>query len=101
MATDNSDYKRGEMEVTAHKHTFGGFMNWTVYGGSMVALVVIYPTLVFGAKMAWAPALFVTLVVGILLGMGLKLKGGWYAGVIATALFIAVLTMVIGGFAGA
>ena len=47
MAAGNSDYTHGEMEVTAQEGTFKGFMGMTMYGGALVALIVIMPTLVF------------------------------------------------------
>ncbi len=100
MASGHSDYVRGEMEVVAHKETFGGFMNWTIYGGAAVALVVIYPTLIFGVGLSWPISLVVTIILGILMGMGLKLKGGWYASLMGTAIFVAIASAVVKMLAG-
>lgn len=100
MAGQNSDYQRGTMGVDGHKKTFGGFMGIMVYGGAALALTVIYPTLVFGVKMGWLPALIATLVVGVLLGLGLKLKGGWYAGMIASAVPVAAASAIIAAIHG-
>ncbi len=85
MGSGHSDYVHGEMDVEDHKGTFGGFMNWTIYGGALVALIVILPTLIFGTALTWFPALVVTTIIGIILGVALKLKGGWYALVIGLA----------------
>lgn len=90
MAAGHSDYVRGKMDVVGHHQTFSGFMSGTVYGGALIALIVIMPTLVFGAGMTWAPALLATLVIGFILGGALKLNGGWYASIIASAVFIAI-----------
>ncbi len=90
MASEHSDYVRGTMGVDAHKHTFGGFMGFTKYGGAAIALIVLYPTLVFGTSIGWLAALIATIIVGIVIGIGLKLKGGWYAGVIAAAIPVAI-----------
>ena len=74
MAEDEKNYVKGTMGVDGHKKTFGGFMGTTVYGGAALALIVIFPTLVFGVSMGWTSALIVTLVLGIILGLALKLK---------------------------
>lgn len=91
MAAEHSDYVRGTMPVNDHRGTFGGFMSTTRYGGSLIALIVLMPTLVFGTALTWLPALIVTLVVGIILGISLKLKGGWYAGIIGLSVFTAII----------
>jgi len=91
MAGGHSDYKRGSMEVSAQSGTFSGFMGGTVYGGAAVALIVLMPTLVFAVNMHWLPSLIATVVFGIILGLALKLKPGWYVGVIAASIFVGAL----------
>ena len=98
MASEHTDYKRGTMGVNGHKKTFSGFMGYTVYGGAAIALIVIYPTLVFGTSLSWFASLIVTLVLGIILGIAMKLKGGWYAGLIACAIPFAILSAVLSKF---
>lgn len=100
MAAGNSNYERGTMGVDGHKKTFGGFMGMTVYGGAALALIVIFPTLVFGVNMGWLAALIVTLIIGVVLGLGLKLKGGWYAGMIACAVPVAIASALIAAVHG-
>ena len=95
MAAEHSDYVRGTMGVDGHKKTFGGFMGTTVYGGAALALIVIFPTLIFGVHMSWLTALIVTLILGVVLGFALKLKGGWYAGMIASAVPLALASALI------
>ncbi len=100
MAAEHSDYVRGTMEVEGHKKTFGGFMGLTVYGGAALALVVIYPTLVFGVNMSWLAALITTVILGVVLGLALKLKGGWYAALVASAVFIAIASALLAALHG-
>ena len=100
MASGQSDYQRGTMGVDGHKKTFGGFMGTTVYGGAALALVVIFPTLVFGVNMGWFSALVTTLILGVVLGVVLKLKGGWYAGMVATAIPVAIASAIIAAIHG-
>lgn len=103
MAAEHSDYVHGTMGVEGHKKTFGGFMGYTVYGGAAIALIVIYPTLVFGTSLSWLASLIITLILGVVLGVALKLKGGWYAGMIAGAIpfviFSAFLSKFVAGIA--
>ena len=100
MAAEHSDYVRGTMGVDGHKKTFGGFMGYTVYGGAAIALIVIYPTLIFGTPLGWLASLIVTLILGVVLGLALKLKGAWYGGMIATAVPIAICTAIIAAIHG-
>ena len=95
MGTESSNYVRGDMDIEEHKHTFGGFMGLTKYGGAAIVMSVLYPTLVFGTPLSWLAALITTLLVGIVVGIGLKLKGGWYAGLIATAVPVAIASAIL------
>lgn len=98
MAAGHSDYDRGSMEITAQKSTFSGFMGGTVYGGSAIALIVILPVLIFAVGMGWFWALLTTFLIGILLGLGLKLKSGWYVGLIGGSIVAAILCFLISLF---
>ena len=100
MAEDETSYVKGTMGVDGHKKTFGGFMGTTVYGGAALALIVTFPTLVFGVSMGWISALIVTLVLGIILGLALKLKGAWYAGVIISAVPLAMASAMLASLHG-
>ncbi len=91
MAAGHSDYHRGDMPVEAQAGTFKGFMGLTVYGGALLALIVIMPTLVYGVGLGWVTALFVTLIVGFIIGVALKLKAQWYAVIVALAIFTAIV----------
>jgi len=95
MAAEHSDYVHGTMGVDDHRGTFGGFMSGTKYGGALIVLVVLMPTLVFGTALTWFPALIITVIVGILVGLALKLKGGWYASVIGLAVFTAIICVLL------
>jgi len=91
MASGHSDYAHGSMDVDAQSGTFSGFMGGTKYGGTAIALIVILPTLIFAVGMGFLPALVATVVLGVLIGLGLKLKGGWYVGLVGSAILTAVL----------
>jgi len=93
MASAHSDYEHGTMPVEAQSGTFGGFMNLTVYGGSMIAFMLLYPILVFCTPLVWVPSLGVSLVFGIILGLVFKLKGGWYGAIIGLSVFLAIFSV--------
>lgn len=100
MAAGQSDYVQGSMPVEAQAGTFGGFMNLTVYGGSLIAFLLIYPILVFCTPLAWPASLIATVVIGILLGVALKLKGGWFAGIISLSIVLAIFSAALAFFFG-
>ena len=95
MAGGHSDYTHGTMEVEAQAGTFSGFMDGTKYGGALVALVVLMPTLVFAVNLHWFPSLIATTVFGFILGIGLKLKGAWYVGIVALAVLVAIFSAIL------
>jgi hypothetical protein len=82
MAAAESDYHRGDMDIAEQKRTFAGFMTVTVWGSGITAMVIFYLTLVFAAGFHWLPSLIGVGALGVLFGLGLRLKGGWYAVVI-------------------
>ena len=88
----STDYKRGEMEVSSQKGTFGGFMTGTVYGGAAIVYILMFPILMFAVGLGWFPSLIASVVVAIVLGLALKLKGQWYAFVIALAVITGIFS---------
>ena len=99
MASGHSDYSRGSMPVKSQSGTFSGFMEFTIYGGCAVAVIVVLPILIFALHMAWFPALLVTLIFGVILGAVFKLKAIWYGilaalavSTIGIALFLAIIS---------
>jgi len=98
MAAGHSDYHRGEMPVDAQEGTFEGFMGLTMYGGAALALIVIMPTLVFGVGLGWFSALIATFIVGALIGVALKLKAGWYVGLVGSAIVTAIICALFAAF---
>lgn len=87
----DSNYTRGEMEIVAHEGTFSGFMGVSMYGAAALVVMLLFPILIFGVNVAWPVSLFVSVVVGVILGMALKFKAQWYAGLIGSAVVLGVL----------
>lgn len=90
----STDYKHGTMEVTSQKGTFTGFMAATVYGGAAIVYMLLFPTLLFAVGMNWFPALVISVIVAIIIGLALKLKGAWYVFVAVLAIFTAIISAI-------
>jgi len=99
MAGGHSDYMHGTMEIGAQSGAFSGFMSGTKYGGALVALFVLMPTLVFAVGIHWFYALVATLVFGFILGVALKLKAAWYVCLIGLAVPVAILSAILAAVA--
>ena len=98
MAGGHSDYHRGSMPIQGQKETFDGFMNWTVYGGAFLVVLLLFPILAICSSFGWLPSLIATLLVGILIGLGLKLKGVWYASIVILAIITGLLCALFSAF---
>lgn len=95
MASTKSDYTPGTMPVQEQSKTFGGFMNMTVYGGTLIAVLLLFPILLFCTPLSWFPALIITVVFGVILGTVLKLKGGYFAGLISVSFLYLLLSLLL------
>ncbi|NNE57665.1 MAG: aa3-type cytochrome c oxidase subunit IV [Hellea sp.] len=99
MAGTHSNYTKGEMEIAEQKETFSGFMGMTIYGGGVIALGLIFAILtVGGVGLSWFPALIITVVLGILMGILLKLNAAWYAAIMLLGGVTAVICFIAGLF---
>ncbi len=92
MATAHSDYKHGTMAVGAQTNTFSGFLKSSLYGATFLVFFLLYPILAFCTPLTWPPALLISAVIGIILGVVLKLKGGWFGTVIGLSIFLAIVS---------
>lgn len=100
MASGNSEYKRGEMEITDHSKTYSGFMAASIWGGGVIVLICLMAILTFAAGFPWMPSLIGTFVVGVIMGLALKMKAGWYGLLIGLAIFGAIVSILISVLAG-
>ena len=98
MAGGQSDYTRGDMEIKAQRGTFDGFMVGTIYGGAALVVILLFPILMFAVHLGWLPSLIVSVVVGIIIGMALKLKGAWYASLIGLGLVTGIVSFIFSLF---
>jgi aa3 type cytochrome c oxidase subunit IV len=73
-----ADYTRGEMNITSQKNTFDGFMSITLWSSLLLAVTLLYLTLVFAVGMDWMGSLIGVAIVGIVLGLVTSMKTSWY-----------------------
>lgn len=100
MASEHSDYIRGEMPVFGHDITFKGFVKTSAFSTALLIVVLLMPILVFTVHLSWLPALIITFVVGMLISPAFKLGGAWYAtlfGLTAVTGLVCILISMIAG----
>lgn len=101
MGGSNSDYSRGKMEISSQKTTFDGFMGVTIYGGTVIALMLLFAILtVGGVGLSWLPALIITFVIGVVVGIGLKLNGTYFASITGLAIITGIICAITSVIAG-
>ena len=95
MAGDSSsDYARGDMPIKAQSTTFSGFNSISRYSGVVIILVVFWSTMLFAVGINGAAAAISTLVLGLVLGMALKLRGAYYPLLIVVCLLLGLGTAI-------
>lgn len=91
-----ADYERGTMDIAEQSRTFSSFMGMSIWFGGLTVLSVLFLALTFAAHTGWMIALIVTTIVGIVMGLVLNLKAGWYATVIGFAAICFFCAIVVG-----
>jgi len=91
---EHSEYIHGNMPIDGHNKVFSGFVHLSAFFTALTIVVLLMPILVFGANIAWLPALIATFIVGVILTPAFKLGGGWIATLIGLA-FLTGLTGVL------
>jgi hypothetical protein len=95
VAASEAEYHHGEMNVDEQAATFRGFVRVMVWCCALLAVTLIFLTLHFtAAGMGWFPALGVAFVLGILIGLGLGLKAGWYVTMVGLSLFMGFIGVI-------
>lgn len=88
------DYTRGEMTITEQKHTYESFMSISVFGAAVLAVTILFLTLVFATDINWLTSLVITAIVGGVFGVVLKQGTAYWL----TVAILGVIT-IIAGFA--
>ncbi len=94
-----SEYHRGDMDISAQKATWDGFMVGSIWGSLLIILTVGYATLAVAIGMNWMIALGLMTVFGIVSGLVMNLGGRWMATVVlmvVRALFVQLFIALFG-----
>lgn len=86
-----SEYHRGEMDISAQKATWDGFMVGSVWGCLLTFLIVGYSTLAVAIGINWMISLGLMAVFGIVVGILMNLGGRW----MATVVMMVVLALIV------
>lgn len=95
MAGPNDTYVPGEMNIADQKATYSGFLGASLWGSALVALIVLFLTLVFAAGQPWLACLFGVAALGIIVGLGMNMGGAWFATVVG----LTMIGLISGGIA--
>lgn len=93
-----SEYQRGDMEIDEQENTFSSFMGMSVWFGGFTAVIVLWLALTFATGTGWMVATIISTIVGVAMGLALKMKAGWYATVIGLAFATFVVGFIISLF---
>ncbi len=91
-----SAYDHGSQDISSHKDTYAAIMEVIFWSGALLGLATLYLSMVFAGGMNWFTSMLIVYGLSILVGLGLKRGGAWYA----TMTGLAVLTVVLGWATG-
>ena len=90
---DDSDYVHGQMETSAQSDTYKSFLVAAQWGCVLIAAMVACMALIWGADVAWMPAVFGCGALALGAGMVMKMGGAFTI----TAALITVTGLMAGG----
>lgn len=89
------EYTRGEMDISHHQDTARGVLDISVYSVLLIAVTIIFLTLVFGTAMGWVVSLGISVVIGGAGGFVMK-QGSLYWATLIVLTFFAVVGSLLG-----
>ena len=87
----DSNYTHGEMDIKEQARTFHGFMRMTVWGSAHLVILLTFLTLHFSVGTGWFTALGLAFVLGVVIGLLLKMKSAWYAALVGVGILGGVI----------
>ena len=76
------EYQHGQMDISAQKAAWNGFLNFSMWGGMITLLIVGYATLALAIGMNWMVSLALMAIVGFAAGAFMKMGGRWVAAMV-------------------
>jgi hypothetical protein len=96
-----SEGGRGDMEIADQKSTFHGFLIATVWTCAIIAMTVALLTVAFAISGGnWWTGLLAYTLIGIAVALVFKLRGAWWAFLVATLVLLALGGAIIPAIAG-
>jgi hypothetical protein len=89
----DSDYVRGEMDTSVQESTYQAFLVATQWSCVLIGAMVACMSLIWGADVAWMPAVLGCGALAIGAGIGMKMGNGFTI----TCVAITVLGLISGG----
>ncbi len=90
QAAHGQDNSQGAMDIADQKSTFSGFMSVTVWSSALIAMSVACLTVAFAMGAGWFAGVGVYAVLGVAIGLVMRMGGVWWATLVATViLFLA------------
>lgn len=94
------DYHRGEMNIAEQKHTYDSFIHGSVYGFTVIGLMVLFLSMLFGTDLGWLTCFIITAITGGALGVLLKRGTAYWLTVAVLGVITILAAFVIVGFFG-
>ena len=100
MASGHSDYIPGTMPIDGHKKTFDGFIASSKFFSAALIVILLMPTLVFCTPLGWGSSLIITFVIGVIVGLLMKLGGAWYGTLVGLSILMGLISILASMLAG-
>lgn len=89
-----ADPSQGKMDITEQQRTYSGFLQFTLWGTFILALILTHSTLTLVLGLHWLVSLTLCVLLGVVGGMFLGMGTVWLvtvAGLAGLAVFVQVL----------
>lgn len=90
-----SDYVRGEMDITAQKDTWKGFMAAFTWSSFLIVLVLAYATFTITMGMNWLVAMGLLAIAGVVGGLVMGMGSAWIVTVVGLCVVGVFLQFII------
>lgn len=94
------EYHRGEMNIAEQKHTFESFIQISIYGFTVIGLMILFLSMLFGTDFGWITSFILTAIAGGALGVLLKRGTAYWLTVALLGVITVIAAFVIVGFFG-
>lgn len=83
-----ANFTRGDMDIHGQKSTFSHFLGVSLWGTLLIIMGVALATIAFAMNMGWFAGLAAYVVIGVVAGLALGMKSGWWMTLIGTTILL-------------